>query len=101
MFSPERTDLRLEVFLDNTCAFTYINNMRGRISTLNTTISDTWNWSKERNLWVVAKHVPIAQIPSAQNSITSRVFSGQTEWSLSSTAFNTIVARWETPDVAY
>ena len=95
--TKDRTDSCLELFLDNTCAVTYINNMGGRISTLNTIVSDMWNWCKEKNLWVLAKH-----IPGAQNCIAdfkSRVFSDRTEWSLCSTAFNNIVARWGTPEI--
>ena len=87
------SDLRnqhVRIFIDNTTAISYINNMGGSKSTmLNTLAKEIWDWCIARNLWISAVH--IAGKLNIEADEKSRKFSDKHEWMINDRLFNEII----------
>lgn len=96
-FCSKLSNACIHIELDNTTAIGYINNMGGTKANLDHLAKDFWHWLRNRDLYIVASH-----IPGVDNSIAdrkSRVFHDPTEWALHSSAFDLIVDKLGRPDV--
>ncbi|XP_062596107.1 uncharacterized protein LOC134257519 [Saccostrea cucullata] len=97
-FCSDVTNKYVKLFMDNTTAISYINNMGGISSKkCDKLAKEIWLWSMNRDLWLSAWH-----IPGKDNLIAdmmSRKFDDQIEWMLSKSVFHKIVLRWGQPEI--
>jgi len=94
----DKTNKVIKLKMDNTTAIAYINNMGGvKSSECNVLAKEIWEFCQERDLWVMAVH-----LPGVQNVIAdrlSRQFDEQLEWQLDRQVFIAICERFGTPEV--
>ncbi|XP_062576222.1 uncharacterized protein LOC134238115 [Saccostrea cucullata] len=97
-FCSDVTNKNVKLFMDNTTAISYINNMGGISSKkCDKLAKEIWLWSMNRDLWLSTWH-----IPGKDNLIAdmmSRKFDDQIEWMLSKSVFHKIVLRWGQPEI--
>ena len=70
---------------DNTVTVSYIANMGGKISSCHKIAKAIWEWAIERNLWLMAAHIPGKENVHADT--LSRSLTVNTEWELSMETF--------------
>lgn len=90
-------NIHANVWLDNTCAISYIRNKGGLIPQLNSLAKDFWLWCKCRNISLTAYF-----IPGKENNIAdskSRIFHINTEWEINDKSFSMIVEQFGMPDI--
>lgn len=56
-----------------------------------------WQWCEDRNLWLIATHLPGVENVEADHE--SRNFTENTEWKLNPEIFNEICYRWGIPEI--
>ena len=83
-----KSNKTIKILSDNTTAVSYINNMRGGEKECNAITRKIWLWAKERNVWLVATHLPGASNVKADRF--SRTLHSYVEWSLSDEIFSKI-----------
>lgn len=89
-FCSNVTNQHIRIFIDNTTAVSYINNMGGSKSVvLNSLAIKVWEWSIARNLWVSAVH--IAGKLNIEADEKSRKFNDKHEWKINEQCFNDIL----------
>ena len=92
------TNCHIRMFMDNTTAVVYVNNMGGsRSMGCNEVAADIWHWAIARNIWLSACHLP--GVLNTEADAQSRSTSIRNEWKLDSRWFLTLCNRWGTPDV--
>ena len=92
------TNVHVKVFTDNTTAVAYVANMGGiRSSACNAVAKQIWSWAEGTDIWLTAAHVP--GVDNNLADYMSRVFSDNTEWSLSLNIFNKICNEFGSPQV--
>ncbi|XP_011685561.1 PREDICTED: uncharacterized protein LOC105448593 [Wasmannia auropunctata] len=88
-FASDRHDCEILLRIDNTTAIAYINRFGSiKYPSLSIFSKAIWQWCEVRNIWLFASY-----IASAENVIAdeeSRRLDSDTEWSLSSEAFQLI-----------
>ena len=95
-FAPKHPRICLQT--DNPTVFGYINIMGGMASpSLNHLIRKLWVWCLEREIFVVAQHVPGKDHVYADYH--SRNFNERIEWSLHPTVFRWITQRLWYPEI--
>ena len=80
-FAKEITDTTILLKIDNTTAVAYINNLGGTISQdLVVLAKDLWMWCLERNIHIIAQHLPgvLNQTADAE----SRLMRDRMDWKL-------------------
>ena len=88
-FAKSKTGISVLLRIDNTTAVAYINNLGGTVSReLITLARDLWMWCLERNIQIVAQHLPgvLNQIGDSE----SRTMIDRTDWQLNPAIFRQI-----------
>ena len=78
----------VQIQSDNTVAISYVNNMGGKINTLNKLAIKIWDFCTSRNIWLTAVHIPGKCNKVADKM--SRELDVNTEWSLSLNIFHLV-----------
>ncbi|VDI32218.1 Hypothetical predicted protein [Mytilus galloprovincialis] len=84
-FCATKNNIHKKIYLDNTVAVQYINNMGGRKDELNELTRDIWNWCINRSIWLSACHLPGKTNVEADK--LSRHLSDDMEWKLNENIF--------------
>jgi hypothetical protein len=85
-FCISRSGVAVLIMTDNTTAMSYVNEMGGmRSKNLNSLSKQLWLWCKEREITLVAQHVP--GVENVLPDFLSRNFSKSTEWKLKNVIF--------------
>ncbi|KYN23503.1 hypothetical protein ALC57_04087, partial [Trachymyrmex cornetzi] len=96
--AADRQNCNILLRIDNTTTLAYINNFGSvRYPTLSDIARDIWRWCTNRNIYLFASY-----IASADNTVAdreSRVTNLNTEWSLSTRAFNLLEERFGPFDI--
>ncbi|XP_068692317.1 uncharacterized protein [Montipora foliosa] len=80
-FLKDKSHVSVSLQLDNTTAIAYINNKGGtRSPQLMTLALEMWDWCQERDILVIASHIPGRDNVSADKE--SREFTDMSEWKL-------------------
>lgn len=88
-FCRNLSHTHVRIFVDNTTAVSYINNMGGTHSLGCSHIARTiWMWCIARDTWLSAAHLPGKCNTAADKA--SRIFHDQTEWKLDSKIYVSI-----------
>ena len=88
-FCKNLSHTHVRIFVDNTTAVSYINNMGGTHSLDCNHIARTiWMWCIARGIWLSAAHLPGKCNTAADKA--SRIFHDQTEWKLDSNIYVSI-----------
>lgn len=94
----DKEDITVKLQMDNTTAIAYVNNMGGvKSEELNALARDIWDFCIERNIWLLAVH-----LPGSQNIIAdrlSRQFDEQLEWKLNPVVFERLCEKFGRPDI--
>lgn len=92
------TKKNIRLFMDNTTAISYINNMGGITSIkCDKLAKEIWFWCMKRDLWLSAWHIPGKDNLTADK--LSRKFDDQIEWMFSKSVFNRIMSKWKQPEI--
>ncbi|XP_011858818.1 PREDICTED: uncharacterized protein LOC105556344 [Vollenhovia emeryi] len=84
--------------IDNTTAIAYINRMGGsRYENLSRLAKDIWIWCEQRHLWIFASYISSEENMMADSE--SRRIKHETEFGLSSKAFNEICQVFGRPEI--
>ena len=83
----------VQIQCDNTIAISYVNNMGGKIHTLNKLAIKIWDYCTSQNIWLTAVHIPGKCNKVADKM--SREFDVNTEWSLSLNIFHLIEKQFD------
>ena len=87
---PNRTNVHVQICIDNRTAVAYINHLGGtRSLELNSIAVKMWAWCLERNMFLSALYVP--GITNKTADLLSRLKFESTEWMLSPKIFKQIV----------
>lgn len=90
-FAADLSGAEILLRVDNTTAISYINRMGGvQFPSLNAMARGIWKWCESRRIWIFASYIRSAENVHADRE--SRRIPGETEWSLSSEAFSTVVS---------
>ncbi|XP_068683791.1 uncharacterized protein [Montipora foliosa] len=80
-FLKDKSRVSVSLQLDNTTAIAYTNNKEGtRSPQLMTLALEMWDWCQERDILVIASHIPGRDNVSADKE--SREFTDMSEWKL-------------------
>ena len=94
----DKEDITVKLQMDNTTAIGYVNNMGGvKSEELNALARDIWDFCVERNIWLLAVH-----LPGSQNIIVdrlSRQFDEQLEWKLNPVVFERLCEKFGRLDI--
>ena len=82
----------VKVSSDNTVTVAYINNMGGKIQSCFKVARKIWDWARQRNIWLIAVHIPGKTNIEADQ--LSRSLTVNTEWSLSDSIFGKIKSHY-------
>ena len=88
-FTKGKTSITVLLRLDNMSAVAYINNLGGTVSPKLVTLArDLWMWCLERNIHIIAQHLPgkLNQEADAE----SRSWRDRTDWKLNTVLFKKI-----------
>ena len=97
-FCQNERNVVVKIFLDNTTAIAYINNMGGCKSIdCNRLAVDIWNWCLERQIYVIAAFLPGKY--NIEADYFSRHFNDQLEWQMNKKIFKKLCNIWGTPDI--
>lgn len=97
-FARNKYNSEILLRIDNTVAISYINRMGGiQYTHLNYITRNIWEWCEERRLYIFASYIKSKENVEADEE--SRRTNIDTEWDLSSTAFNKIVNYYGEPEV--
>lgn len=97
-FASSYSNCEILMRIDNTTALSYINRMGGvQYPHLNKITRDIWQWCEKRNIFVFASYIKSSQNKDAD--MESRNLNIDTEWELSSAAFNKIVEKFGRPQI--
>lgn len=97
-FCSKCTDARIQLYIDNTTAVTYINKMGGSHSlACNKLARDIWLWCLPKNIWLTACHLPGSLNVEADK--TSRTFHDQTEWKLDAKLYLWVTEKFYKPEI--
>ena len=97
-FCPNLTNTHVRVFVDNSTAVTYINEMGGMKSELcNRVAKEIWEWCQNRDIWLSACHIPGQENIDADKA--SRVFNDRTEWMLNHDIFVKLTSVFFLPEI--
>ncbi|CAD6230766.1 GSCOCG00012196001-RA-CDS [Cotesia congregata] len=97
-FASGLSDCEILLQIDNSTTIAYINKMGGtKHKYLNDLTYDIWRWCESKNLWIFASYIPSKD--NVQADAASRVDNIDTEWELSSSAYQRIVSQFNEPDI--
>ena len=94
-FLKGKSHITVSLQLDNTTAIAYINNKGGtRSPQLMTLALEMWDWCQERDILVIASHIPGRDNVSADRE--SRVFTDMSDWKLDPTIIQPFLLNCQT-----
>ena len=97
-YCTDKSDIHVQLNIDNTTAIAYINNIGGTTSSkCNELAKEIWEWCIETNIWITACH--LAGVLNVVADKKSRHFNDETEWMLSKQAFGQICDHFGTPNI--
>ena len=97
-FCSNVTNTHVRVFVDNSTAVSYINEMGGMKSELcNRVAIEIWDWCQVRGIWLSACHIPGEHNIEADQA--SRVFNDRTEWMLNHDMFLELTSAFFLPEI--
>ena len=96
-FAANEQNLHVQLKLDNSTAISYLSNMGGSKSSLNSLARQLWEWCMKRNIFISVQHIP-GHMNSAADQL-SRTFSYNLEWSLNTNVFQQITQLTLIPDI--
>ena len=96
-FLHNQYDIHAMLHVDNTTALSYINNMGGKITTLNDLTRKIWMWCRERKIWINAVYT--ASTDNFEADKESRSKHENTEWMLNSELFDKLCTVMGKPDI--
>lgn len=97
-FADNLSNCEILLRVDNTTAVSYINRMGGiQFLHLNEIAQKIWRWCEMRQVFVFASYIKSSQNVDADSE--SRKLNIDTEWALSSQAFEKIVATFGDPEI--
>ncbi len=88
---PHTKSMHVRIYMDNSVAVSYINNMGGRILSLHTLTKRLLFWCKDRHIWLSAAHVPGRENITADR--LSRDKNDDKEWMLKPRLFDKLEAK--------
>ena len=90
----EFTNCNIKVLSDNKTAVTYLRNMGGTHSwDCNGVARETLLWCKDRGISLTVTHLPGKQ--NVEADLASRQFHDDTEWSLDTHVYDSLITKWE------
>ena len=88
-FAKHSSSLTIQMKMDNVTVVTYINKLGGTHSPILCQLALTiWEWSLQRNIFLVAEHLPGKENVAADQE--SRVMKDRCDWMLNPVVFNQI-----------
>lgn len=94
---PDRENVHIRIYTDNTTCCAYLNNFGGKFQELNLLARDIWLWCIKRNIHLSAAHIP--GIENTEADRLSRRFNDDLEWSLDKTVFEDICDQFGVPNI--
>ena len=92
-FAKDKTDLVIQVHLDNTTAVAYINHLGGTKSPdLRSLAVNLWDWCLQRHLFLIAFHIP--GVNNTRADLLSRSVVDRHDWQLNPEVFREIDTLW-------
>lgn len=92
------TNCNIKVLSDNQTAVSYLRNMGGTHSRdCNEIARETLLWCKDRGISLTVTHLPGKQNVEADQA--SRHFHDDTEWSLDTHVYNSLITKWGKPEI--
>lgn len=97
-FAQDLTNCEILLRIDNTTAISYVNRLGGvQYPLLNGLTRQIWQWCEARKLWIFASYIKSKENINAD--FESRVVNIDTEWQLSTDAFNIIMTKLGMPEI--
>lgn len=97
-FAQDQLNCSILLRIDNTTAISYVNRMGGvQFPHLNEISRKIWQWCEERNIWIYASYINTKDNIEADRE--SRKVNPDTEWELSSQAFEIITRKFSQPEI--
>lgn len=97
-FAKHFNGVRILCKIDNTTAIAYINKMGGtRYAYLNNVTKEIWDWCESKNIFIHASYIKSSLNVDADTA--SREGPVETEWELNQSLFQSIIDRFESPDI--
>ena len=97
-FCQNLSQTHLRIFIDNSTAVAYVNNMGGtHFLEVNRIARTIWFWCLERDLWISAAHLPSNSNSAADKA--SHIFHDHTEWMLDPNIYFSITQVFEVPSI--
>ena len=92
-FAKDKTNIHIQLFMDNVTALTFINKMGGTKSRVLASLSrDLWQWCLQRQITVSATHIP--GILNVNADRESRYHLDSSDWKLCPAVFQALQNRW-------
>ena len=97
-FAKDKTNIHIQLFMDNVTALTFINKMGGTKSRVLASLSrDLWQWCLQRQITVSAAHIP--GILNVNADRESRSHLDSSDWKLCPAVFQALQNRWGPLDI--
>ena len=97
-FAKDKTNIHIQLFMDNVTALTFINKMGGTKSRVLASLSrDLWQWCLQRQITVSAAHIP--RILNVNADRESRYHLDSSDWKLCPAVFQALQNRWGPLDI--
>ena len=97
-FAKDKTNIHIQLFMDNVTALTFINKMGGTKSRVLAALSrDLWQWCLQRQIIVSATHIP--GILNVNADRESRYHLDSSDWKLCPAVFQALQNRWGPLDI--
>ena len=92
------TNCNIKVLSDNQTAVSYLRNMGGTHSRdCNEIARETLMWCKDRGISLAVTHLPGKL--NVEADLASRHFHDDTEWSLDTHVYNSLITKWGNPEI--
>lgn len=92
------TNCNIKVLSDNQTAVSYLRNMGGTHSRdCNEIARETLLWCKDRGISLAVTHLPGKL--NVEADLASRHFHDDTEWSLDTHVYNSLITKWGNPEI--
>ena len=100
-FAKDKTNIHIQLFMDNVTALTFINKMGGGGGTKSRVLAslsrDFWQWCLQRQITVSAAHIP--GILNVNADRESRYHLDSSDWKLYPAVFQALQNRWGPLDI--
>ncbi|XP_021342020.1 uncharacterized protein LOC110442652 [Mizuhopecten yessoensis] len=96
-FCNLKRNIHVRLYMDNTVAVNYLNNMGGKKPYLHDLTREMWLWCKERDIWLSVCYLP--GVTNVEADKLSRKISDDIEWSLNVHIFQKVCDIFGIPDI--